>query len=61
MSVSGERLLAAIRRAVEVSRAPIATDDVLERRRLEAALEVERRRDGLICSDCGDLDWEDED
>ncbi|MGH6977802.1 MAG: hypothetical protein ACRED4_00680 [Brevundimonas sp.] len=60
MGVSGERVLAAICRAVEVTGASISTDDVLERRKLEAALEVEFRRDGLLCSDCGDLDWEDE-
>lgn len=60
MGLSSERALAAVRRAVEVAGASVATDDVLERRRLETALEVEFRRDGLICEDCGDFDWRDQ-
>jgi hypothetical protein len=61
MGVSGERVLSAIRRAVDVTGVPVDADEVLARRRLEGALEVEFRREGLTCSGCGDLEWEPED
>lgn len=60
MSISGEQVLAAVRRAVEIAGVDVATNDTLPRLKLERALEAELQRTGQICSGCGDLDWDEE-
>lgn len=60
MGVSSEAVLAALRRAVEVSGVSVDVDDVIGRRKLELAIQIELQREKLICSGCGDLEWEPE-
>ncbi|WP_312595425.1 hypothetical protein [Brevundimonas sp.] len=60
MGVSSEAVLAALRRAVEVSGVNVDVDDVIGRRKLELAIQNELQRERLICSGCGDLEWEPE-
>ena len=60
MGVSSEAVLAALRRAVEVSGVSVDVDDVIGRRKLELAIQTELQRERLICSGCGDIEWEPE-
>lgn len=60
MGVSSEAVLAALRRAVEVSGVSVDVDDVIGRQKLELAIQTEFQRERLICSGCGDLEWESE-
>lgn len=57
MTVSGETLLLALRRATDRTGIAPETADVRERVRLEAEIEREARQ--LSCCDCGEFDWGD--
>lgn len=60
MAVSGEAIVLAVRRAVEATGVHVEADEVIARRRLEAAVEVEARSlDRCTC--CGELDWDEDD
>lgn len=58
MSASGETILRAVRRAVEATGVDVMPDDALARHRLEARIEIESRP--LICTGCGDFDWDED-
>lgn len=55
MTVSGETLLHAFRRAIDLTGVDPSAVEVRDRRRLEAEIEREVRR--LSCCDCGEFDW----
>lgn len=59
MSVTGEDILNVFRRAVARCGIDPNTEDVIARRRLEAAVEIEAKT--LDRCSCGDFDWDEED
>lgn len=56
MSGLANDVLAAVRRAVEISGVDLATDDTIARLKLERQIDIELRCGSIICTDCGDLD-----